>query len=300
MMNLDASDVKGQTSRFTEAQDVSYSTYHTQTGAKLLVGCTPIGSVPHTWVPDAHPSGVSDEAMTEQTGILEENLRFGEAVNVDRGFCFDNYAIKYGITTTRPQKKMKKQTQFSMEDGNTHHKSGTSRIVIEQANSTAKQQSGYLQRTPPALQFDNLARISYLMTNFSAPLTTGVHLGSTNNRAGVLWLGQAEPETLDARKEPQLWCTKTQLALHRRLSAVLVDELPEHVSELVLLEASLEKFATAAEVAAQQKWVTWKLANAVWGEGEDEAKRAQLRSLARETLDAVYAARKGAGRLGVY
>ena len=56
MMNLDASDVKGQTSRFSESQTACYSTYHPQTGAKLLAGCTPIGGLPAPWVPAAFPN----------------------------------------------------------------------------------------------------------------------------------------------------------------------------------------------------------------------------------------------------
>ena len=111
-----------------------------------------------------------------------------------------------------------------------HHKVGTTRIVIEQANSTAKQQSGYLQRTTPALQFDllgTIARVSFLMTNFSAPLTTGVRVGSIAGRAcrgGVQWMAQPEPETIDARKQPHLWCTKTQLELHQRLLPLLMPD----------------------------------------------------------------------------
>ena len=304
MMNLDASDVKGQTSRFSESQTACYSIYHSQTGAKLLAGCTPIGGLPAPWVPAAFPSGVSDEVMTEKTGIIKDNLRYGDAVNVDRGFCFENYAIKYGVLVIRPQKKMRGQDQFSAPDAHMHHKVGTSRIVVEQANSTAKQKSGYLQRTTPALQFDILgiiARVSYLMTNFSAPLTTGVTTGSSGRRAcraGVQWLGQAEPETMDARGQPHLWCTTSQLNLHVQLSSVLVDMPPEVVSELVLLETSLEKGASKEEVLAQGKWVSWKRENSCWC--SDDAKKAALCALAEETAVAVDAARKAAGRLGIY
>ena len=255
-------------------------------------------------MPAAFPSGVSDEVMTEKTGIIKDNLRYGDAVNVDRGFCFENYAIKYGVLVIRPQKKMRGQDQFSAPDAHMHHKVGTSRIVVEQANSTAKQKSGYLQRTTPALQFDILgiiARVSYLMTNFSAPLTTGVTTGSSGRRAcraGVQWLGQAEPETMDARGQPHLWCTTSQLNLHVQLSSVLVDMPPEVVSELVLLETSLEKGASKEEVLAQGKWVSWKRENSCWC--SDDAKKAALCALAEETAVAVDAARKAAGRLGIY
>ena len=160
-----------------------------------------------------------------------------------------------------------------------------------------------MQRTTPALQFDvlgTIARVAYCMTNFSAPLTTGVHLGSTGNRAcraGVQWLGHYEPETIDARAEPKLWCSKSQLDLHVRLSKVLT-EPPELISELVLIETTLEKSASEAEKAAREKWVTWKSGNISWG--ADEAKKEKLRSLATETLQSLDRARKCAGRLGLY
>ena len=79
----------------------------------------------------------------------------------------------------------------------------------------------------PATQFDMLSaivRIAFCMTNFNAPVTPGVDCGATGNRAccaDVLWLGHDEPETVNALFEPELWCSKSQLALHRRLSQIL-------------------------------------------------------------------------------
>ena len=76
------------------------------------------------------------------------------------------------------------------------------------------------------------------------------------------------------------------------------DMPPEVVSELVLLETSLEKGASEEEVLAQGKWVSWKRENSCWC--ADDAKKAALCALAEETAVAVDAARKAAGRLGIY
>ena len=95
-----------------------------------------------------------------------------------------------------------------------------------------------------------------------------------------------------------MWCTTSQLNLHVQLSSVLVDMPPEVVSELVLLETSLEKGASKEEVLAQGKWVSWKRENSCWC--SDDAKKAALCALAGETAVAVDAARKAAGRLGIY
>jgi hypothetical protein len=70
------------------------------------------------------------------------------------------------------------------------------------------------------------------------------------------------------------------------------------VSELVLLETSLEKGASKEEVLAQGKWVSWKRENSCWC--SDDAKKAALCALAEGTAVAVDAARKAAGRLGIY
>ena len=224
--------------------------------------------------------------MVKETKVLKKNLRRYDVANVDRGFCIENQAIEDGILISRPLKRMRGQSQFSAADGNKTHKVGTTRICIEQANSTWKQKSGYLQRVTPALQFDilgTISRVAYCMTNFSAPLTTGVHLGSTSNRAcraGVQWLGHNEPETIDARAEPKLWCSKSQLDLHVRLSKVLT-EPPELISELVLVETTLEKGASEAEKVAREKWVAWKSSDISWK--ADEIKKEKLRFLAIET-----------------
>jgi hypothetical protein len=304
-MNLDATDTQGETPRFADSQSASYSTYHSQTGAKTLAGCTPIGAVPHSWVTEAYPSAISDEKQVKKTGILD-NLRPHDAVNVDRGFCIENLAIRKKVVVIRPQKKMHNQTQFSVADANMQHKVGTTRIVIEQKNSHAKKRCGYLQRVTPASQFDMVSaiiRIAFCMTNFNAPVTPGVHSGSTENRAccaGVLWLGHDEPETVNALCEPELWCSRSQLDLHRRLSRVLTgsDFNAALVSELVLVETSLEKSASNREEAARTRWVNWRERNSDWE--MNQGKHAHLRSLALETLAACDAARKSAGRLGAY
>ena len=82
-----------------------------------------------------------------------------------------------------------------------------------------------------------------------------------------------------------------------RLSKVLT-EPPELISELVLIETTLEKSASEAEKAAREKWVAWKSSNISWEAGE--GKKSQLRSLAIETLQSLDRARKSAGRLGLY
>ena len=166
-----------------------------------------------------------------------------------------------------------------------------------------------MQRVTPATQFDLLGaivRISFGMTNFMAPVTVGVHSGSTGNRpcrAGVVYLGHEEEETIDARAQPELWCTKTQYELHRRLSGVLCgggsDVDAVLVSELVLAETSLEGSATSEEKAAQAKWVMkWKETNADWK--TNQRKQKGLRKLAMETLKAYDAARKADLRLVIF
>ena len=304
-MNLDATDTQGETPRFADSQSAAYSTYHSQTGARTLAGCTAVGAVPHSRVPDSYPSALSDEKAVEETNILD-NLRPYDAVNVDRGFCIENLAAKKKIIVIRPQKKMRNQTQFSAADANMQHKVGTTRIVIEQKNSHAKKRCGYLQRVTPATQFDMLSaivRIAFCMTNFNAPVTPGVDCGATGNRAccaGVLWLGHDEPETVNALFEPELWCSKSQLALHRRLSQILTGSSfnAALVSELVLVETSLEKSASNREKAARTRWVNWRERNSDWETNQE--KHAELRLIALETLKACDAARTSSGRLGVY
>ena len=70
------------------------------------------------------------------------------------------------------------------------------------------------------------------------------------------------------------------------------------VSELVLVETSLEKSASNREKAARTRWVNWRERNSDWETNQE--KHAELRLIALETLKACDAARTSSGRLGVY
>ena len=114
-MLLDCCDIECEQPNFRRALATLYSTYHhqaclppapsrtppkpqtveseiaepqmvvAQAGIKVAVGCTPYGAVPAPWCPDGYPSSVSDNKITDLTGILANNLRDGDATEADRG-----------------------------------------------------------------------------------------------------------------------------------------------------------------------------------------------------------------------
>jgi hypothetical protein len=117
--------------------------------------------------------------------------------------------------------------------------------------------------------------------------------------------GAAEADAAALRAEEQTVLTsagcKTMVELAAKLQN-LKDASSDFnaalASELVLVEAPLEKSASNREKAARTRWVNWQERNSDWE--TNQGKHAALRSLALETLTACDAARTPAGRLGVY
>ena len=77
---------------------------------KWLAGCCPIGAVPDPMVGDGHGGSISDPVATAVSTILDE-LPFGTAVEVDKGFPIENECALQGIKCVRPMKLLKHQSQ---------------------------------------------------------------------------------------------------------------------------------------------------------------------------------------------
>lgn len=61
-------------------------------------------------------------------------IPFGMAVEVDKGFLIENLCAKNGVCCIQPMKKLKTQTQQLKEDTGLTQKIRNTRIIIEQVN----------------------------------------------------------------------------------------------------------------------------------------------------------------------
>jgi hypothetical protein len=176
-------------------------------------------------VPDAYPSSISDKNITEATDVIPINTRFGDVVEVDKGFLIDNYCAKFGVDTLRPTKMQPNQRQQSEEDSGKIHKIGNHRILVEQINNLAKSCNRYFRGPSPLSQAPMVSifmRTAFFFSNFKVPFTHGITTGNTKGRhckMAVQWAGfPSDEKTCDARARPELWMYRSQLLVYKDLS----------------------------------------------------------------------------------
>jgi hypothetical protein len=217
-----------------------WSDYHNFTGIKFLAACTLLGVVPHSWIPDGQPASVSDINMTKVTNIIPKNLKFGDAVLLDKGFLIENLCAAYGVQVIRPVKSKKGKYQFSAVDAHFNACVAHARIVVEQVNGQAKAAARYLNTPVPLLQLDlvsKLTRIVFLMANFKPCFTVGVRKGRGAQRPcrfAVLYFGEKDEGVIDVRSMPELWATRSQLKLFNDLKRENPELNSTEIAERVL------------------------------------------------------------------
>ena len=132
---VDCTDQELQIPKFRKALKATYSSYHSQSGVKAAVQCTPIGAVPATWITECYPSSISDVSIVDVEDLLARTLRFGDMNEADKGFLIDNLCVKLGIQLMRPNVMQNHQAQNSAADAGKIHKIGNTRITIEQVRA---------------------------------------------------------------------------------------------------------------------------------------------------------------------
>ncbi|EJK68248.1 hypothetical protein THAOC_10592 [Thalassiosira oceanica] len=174
-MMLDATEITAQVASMKTVNSILYSAYKHNSTLKWLVGCDAIGTVWNESITDANGGAISDPIQTTVTRILED-IPFGCAVEVDKGFMIDNDCALLGIMCMRPQKFIKHQQQQSKEDVAGTQKIGNTRITIEQVNGQMKISTNFFDKRIKILQIglaDKIFRSSYLLTNFKLGFIQG-------------------------------------------------------------------------------------------------------------------------------
>jgi hypothetical protein len=136
MMLLDCTEVFTQDPDLISAHAAMRSDYKKHETEKFAAGSDAIGCTWGESLPKPYPGAISDPLITELTRIIDQ-IPFGMAVEVDKGFLIENLCAKLGVRCIRPMKKLKTQTQQSKEDTGLTQKVGNTRIVIEQVNGQA-------------------------------------------------------------------------------------------------------------------------------------------------------------------
>ena len=102
-MLLDATEAYADIASMKSVNVILYSAYKGHSTLKWLVGCDPIGTVWNESISAGYPGSVSDIVCTAVTNILDQ-IPYGCAVEVDKGFLIENDCALLGIICIRPMK----------------------------------------------------------------------------------------------------------------------------------------------------------------------------------------------------
>jgi hypothetical protein len=169
-------------------------------------------------ITDGHGGSISDPIFTVVSNILEQ-VPFGCAVEVDKGFLIENLCAILGIICIRPMKMMDRQTQQSKEDVALTQKVGKTRIPIEQANGQMKRGTAFFDRNIRVDQIglaDLIFRSSYLLTNFKLGFIQDrdesiVVEGGRPCKAEIRWYDGTDDGLIDIRPEVELWAADPEI-----------------------------------------------------------------------------------------
>jgi hypothetical protein len=212
-------------------------------------------------MPAPFPGSISDPMATSVSNILA-GIPFGLQVEVDKGFLIENLCVLLGIGCIRPPKKLKGQTQQSVEDTALTQKIGNTRIVIENVNGGAKGQGRYFNGVIPVLQLGLaplLMRVCFFMQNFRPVYIQGCRRDpdadaydydkeddeeteSTPSerpcRGEVRWYGATDRGLIDVREHVHLWGCPKEIARFNELlkDDTMIGKSRTELAEIVLAE----------------------------------------------------------------
>jgi hypothetical protein len=241
-MLLDAIEIFAEVASMKSVNAILYSAYKHHSTLKWLVGCDPIGTVWNDSISEGYPGAISDPIQTIVTNILEQ-IPFGCAVEVDKGFLIENECAFLGIHCVRPMKMLTGQMQQSKEDVALTQKVGKTRIPVEQVNGQMKNSASFFDKRIRLDQIglaDLICRVSYLLQNFKLGFIQQ-HDGTKKDRpckAHIRWYDGEDDGLIDIRPYVEMWGTTSEINRWRELA-----DMPENkdatnleISEMVLAE----------------------------------------------------------------
>lgn len=243
-MLLDATEGYAEVASMKTVNAILYSAYKHNSTIKWLVGSDPIGTTWDESITEGYPGSISDNMQTTVTSILEQ-IPFGCAVEVDKGFLIENDCALLGIITVRPMKMLEKQQQQSKEDAALTQKVGKTRIAIEQANGQTKRGVRFFDRKIRIDQIglaDLIFRASYLLQNYKLGFIQGrsetAEAFDRPCKAEIRWHNGMDEGLVDIRAEVDMWGNETEVRRWFELRQLPSNQHLSNtdISELVLAE----------------------------------------------------------------
>ena len=134
---LDATEIPIQKPKATGPQRETYSSYKNKNTLKVLVGCTPRGSV--SYVSDAYGGSASDRQIIERSELCTQNGHFSpkDSIMADRGILVQDLFISKDVHVNTPT-MLKGKSQLEPYEVNKDRKIASKRIHVERVIGLAK------------------------------------------------------------------------------------------------------------------------------------------------------------------
>ena len=165
---IDCTEVPLQRPSLALANGQIYSFYKGRPTAKLLVSCTPAGTV--SFVSCGAGGSMSDKRIVKESGILSKFLP-GDTVLADRGFNIQELLLPYQVNLAIPP-FLKKKKQFSLEDDARTKQVANARIHIERVIGKVKDSDILTSELPLDMfdLFDYMAVVICAIFNLQEPI----------------------------------------------------------------------------------------------------------------------------------
>ena len=239
---LDATEIGANVASMKTVNAIMYSPYKHGSTMKWLAACDTIGATWEAALGAGHGGSISDPVATAVSTILE-NIPFGMAVEVDKGFLIENACALLGIVSIRPMKLLEGQQQQSKEDTALTQKIGKSRITIEQNNGQMKQSTNFFDSKIRIQQIglaDRIFHASFLLQNFKLPFVQGRDKNAArvgrHCKLRIRWYDGSDDGLIDVRPMVDLWGLDCEIKRWHELRKQNDNLTDTEVSELVLDE----------------------------------------------------------------
>ncbi|XP_066288831.1 uncharacterized protein [Branchiostoma lanceolatum] len=165
---IDCTEVPLQRPSLAKANSQIYSKYKGRATAKILVACTPSGTI--SFVSSVAGGNMSDKEMVKRSGILDK-FAPGDTILADRGFNIQELLLDKPVRLEIPP-FLKKKKQFSESENKTTKQVANARIHVERVIGRMKDFNIMKAELPLDMAdlFDHIVIIVASLVNLQPPI----------------------------------------------------------------------------------------------------------------------------------
>ena len=169
---LDCTEVSIERHSCLDCRICSYSHYHGCESVKVMVGCSPAGTI--TYVSDVYGGKVSDKQIFTDSRLVNQLEPYIDGVMVDKGFLIDEECLANAISLVRPP-FLRNEKQLSPADARLTRDIAWARVHVERAIQRMKQFTILKNKIPWTMlpYINHIFTVICALTNLSQPILAG-------------------------------------------------------------------------------------------------------------------------------